>query len=87
MKTIWKEKLAIVDVQHVLIPFESEILTVQIQNGEPYIWFLCDEKRLKNRKEIRICGTGHPVPDNIGRYIGTFQLYDLGLVFHVFEGD
>lgn len=28
-------------------------------------------------------GTGHPLSDNLGKYIGTFQLYSG--TFHLFE--
>jgi len=42
MRTIWKYPLDVVDSQFVVMPLGAEILTVQIQNEEPYLWTLVD---------------------------------------------
>jgi hypothetical protein len=86
MKTIYKYKLTTTDNQVLSLPAFSEILTVQLQGGEPYLWALVN----KNIEEeipitIEIFGTGNPIPDGKRRYINTYQLLDGRLVFHVFE--
>jgi len=82
---IWKWTLTIDDKQILTVPQGAEFLTVQTQNGDPQIWALCDETAPKVMRSIAIYGTGHPIPKNPGQYIATFQLVNLGLVFHVFE--
>jgi len=82
---IWKWTLTIDDKQILTIPKGAQFLTVQTQNGSPQIWALCDETAPKVMRSIAIYGTGHPIPKNPGQYIATFQLVNLGLVFHVFE--
>lgn len=83
---IWKYEIATTDWQHIEMPKNAKILCVQIQNRMPCIWAMGDtEEELINRK-IVVIGTGHDVPDYEELiYIGTYQLDDGRLVFHVFE--
>lgn len=81
--TIWKFPLNITDVQQITVPGGSEFLSVQVQRGIPCIWALVDSTQPKRQVEIRIYGTGHPI-DQIGQFIGTFQVQGGALVFHVF---
>lgn len=82
--TIWKFPLAVTDHQVVMMPEGARILTVQMQQGTPFIWALVDEAaRLENRT-VRTVGTGHQIETEIGDYIGTYQLNHVLLVFHVF---
>lgn len=86
MKTIWKYELQITDEQGVEMPFGAEILTVQEQFDKPCIWCLVDCDAKKALRKIRIVGTGHPIePEFEGKYVGTFQVYGAGGVFHVFD--
>ena len=84
METIWKYKLETIAYQEIEMPVEAKILTVQIQNETPYIWVLCDPNIRKQPRLIRIIGTGHEREYIEGTYIGTYQLNDGALVFHVF---
>lgn len=64
----------------------AEILTVQMQYGAACIWALVDPEAPLKPRRLAIMGTGHPTPDaGAGRYIGTFQMLDGGLVWHLFE--
>ena len=81
MKTIWKWGLA--PVSEVLVPVGSVILDVQLQHSSPVLWALVDTDAPTETRRFRCYGTGHKMPDDPGRYIGTFQVE--GLVFHVFE--
>lgn len=85
MKTIHKFPLQVADSQEMKMPKDSTILTVQVQNGTPCLWALVDTDKEAEERFIRIIGTGHPVPENVLRYIGTFQVLEGTFVGHVFE--
>jgi hypothetical protein len=53
--------------------------------GEPQIWALVEPDQPEAEVWFRIAGTGHPITDDIKRYVGTFQIDRGSLVFHVFE--
>lgn len=83
---IWKYRLNIIDEQQLFLPVDAKILTVQTQHGTCYLWTLVNEENTaKELRKIAIYGTGNPLPDNPGEYIGTFQMRGGDLVFHVFE--
>jgi hypothetical protein len=86
MKTIWKYKLELTDVQNILMPESARILSVQFQRRELCLWALLDPEEPKMRRRIRIVGTGNPMPDHgsIWWFIGTVQQEEYGLVWHVF---
>jgi len=89
MYAVWKFPLVIDDYQEIEMPSLSKVLTVQTQGETPCIFALCETTiPHKVKRVFRIAGTGHPI-DNVevasSDYIGTFQQFDGGLVFHVFE--
>lgn len=68
------------------MPVGSEILSVQTQFDSPQLWALVNPS--ETRKETRVFksyGTGHPIPENPGKFIGTVQIHSGSLIFHVFE--
>lgn len=81
--TIHKYTLQITDRQQVTMPKGAVMLCVQVQSGRLCLWAQVDpdEKRQEHR-EIVIYGTGHPMPDCPGDYIGTGQVS--GFVWHVY---
>lgn len=66
------------------LPADAQILSAQLQYGEPVLWILLDPSTPKTKRHIIGVGTGHQVPDN-SNYIGTFQLNDGDFVIHLFE--
>lgn len=86
MKTIWKFPLHKVALQSLSMPKGAKILTLQVQNDQPCIWALVDEDHRKELKEFLTFGTGHQLPEKLGPYVGSYQIHDGWLVFHVFEG-
>lgn len=73
-------------VKHYMnLPLGATILTVQVQYGVPCIWFLCEPEAPVARRCIAFYGTCHDIPPNPGKYIGTVQFNDGGLVLHVFD--
>ena len=85
MPTIWKFPLVVSDVTGAPMPRGAKVLCVQAQHDVPCIWALVDPDAPVEPREFRIIGTGHPITDELGPYVGTFQLMGGGLVFHVFE--
>lgn len=82
MKKVLKYPLILEDEQHIDMPLGAEILTLQLQRDQPYVWALVDTKNHYRAKTIYTVGTGRPVPED-SFYIGTYQQ---GLfVWHVFE--
>lgn len=87
MKTVWKFPLAVADVQTVQMPANAHILTVQTQSGIPFVWALVNPDMPQETRTIIIVGTGHARDelDELVNYIGTVQMADGALIFHVFE--
>ena len=88
MKTIWKFELTPNRIQSVPLPFGAQILTVQTKNeNAPLMWVLVDPDMPNQERYLGIYTTNTAVPDNPGRYIGTFLIYEGSLEFHLFEMD
>lgn len=85
-KRVWKYPLPIDDEVSVEMPEGACPLTVQVQGGRPTLWALVDPDAVPTTRRFRIAGTGHPIGADVGAHVGTFQLADGGLVFHVFDG-
>lgn len=85
MKSIFKYQLKTTDLQEIEMPELAEVLCVQVQNGIPCIWAKVETENALKKRAFFVVGTGNPLPDNPSNYIGTYQLYDGGLVFHLFE--
>ena len=74
------------------LPEGSRLLSVQAQNGKPQIWVMVDSDPGALNSEvhdIRIIGTGADATEVADpaswNFLGTFQLNDGRLVFHVFH--
>ena len=86
MKTLYKYKVVIDDEQIIKMPEESEILSVQCQFGEPCIWAIVETDNEMVSRKFGLVGTGHPCERlNGGKYIGSFQMHNGSLVFHLFD--
>ena len=86
-KEIWKFEIKPYD-SAIQMPKLSEILTTQIQNGNPCIWALVCPENEKEERYFEVYQTGHEMHCDIGinrKYINTFQLESGSLVFHLFE--
>lgn len=86
MKTIWKYDLPAIGGS-IELPRSAEILTIQTQYGQPKLWALVsmDDQEPPVKRTFKVYGTGHVLPDNPGKYIGTFQMFEGKIVFHLFE--
>lgn len=86
-RQIWKWQIQPNYNNIIEMPANAEILTVQTQHGQPCIWALCDSAMLLETRNFRIIPTGHTIDiDNqLLHYIGSFQVNNDTLVFHLFE--
>lgn len=87
METIWKFPFEIKDDIEIEMPSGSEILTVQMQGRMACIWAKVSDDSPKIKRHFQVFGTGIPIPKihKLRSYIGTFQLLQGQLVFHLFE--
>lgn len=87
MYTIYKYPVKIADSFQVVMPSQSAILTVQIdqKDGLPYFWAGVDTNNTDCIRFFEVYGTGNPMEtcDGDRQYIGTFQ--SKGYVWHLFE--
>lgn len=83
---VWKYELKIVSEQKIEMPVMAKLLCVQVQNGAPQLWALVNPNAPMERRRILTLGTGHPADGKPGEYVGTYQVEDGSLVFHVFDG-
>lgn len=86
-QSIWKQKLVATDLQTIALPKGAKILCVQEQHGDACIWFTNPNLHSTETEErtFRIIGTGHVHESIPEKYIGTFQLQEGKLIFHLFE--
>jgi len=66
------------------IPQGVRFLTVQAQDGVPCVWGAVDENTAAKPVYFYSYATGEEIPEYPGTYLGTFQLMDGALVYHVF---
>lgn len=86
VKSVYKYPLEITDSQTVWMPKGSEILSLQVQSGCPFIWALTDPNAVPEERTFEVYGTGHDIQHISSRtYVGTVQTNGGMLVWHVFE--
>ena len=86
-RAIWKFPLTPTGTAgiEVEMPIGAEILCVQMQYDNPCLWAVVDIEAEKETKSFTVLGTGHSFTTHPGVYVGTCQLSNGGLVFHIFE--
>jgi hypothetical protein len=88
MKKIYKYPIEIADVQTLRLPVDAEILTVQIQNDQPFLWATVNSHNLDYMADYKIWifDTGHPITNYEDLvFINTIQQMEGRLVWHVFK--
>ena len=83
MSVIYKYPLhlpeTVIEISYNFVP-----LCVQVQNGKPHVWFLHpDLDAPKEKIKFQVIGTGQEFTP-LSSYLGTFQIYEGALIFHVF---
>lgn len=86
MKTIWKFHVPVDSHIAVMMPEGAEVLSVQVQPGQPQVWAVVDPEAPLMPRTFFWRGTGHAMGAAEGcRYVGTIQVASGDLVFHLFE--
>lgn len=85
METIYKYCVASQGDFTLEMPAGAEILDVQVQKGIPQMWALVEMGAPTEKRKFTIFGTGFPMPEAKRDYIGTFQMHNGALVWHLFE--
>lgn len=84
--TIWKYPIPVEYDFALTMPRGAIVLSVQVQNGQPCMWALVDSCQGDNSdRSFLIVETGHPIDPTGLRFVGTFQMYQGAMVFHLFE--
>lgn len=69
--------------QSMRIPEDSELIDIQVQDAEMYLWFTVNSALPKVERKFALYGTGWDIPDGAS-YCDTVHLPG-GEVWHVFE--
>ena len=87
MRTIWKFPIYMEETQTIQVPINPRFLTVQTQGGSaPALWAMVYDDAPKVQYTLKVVGTGWNA-DHIlthDEYVGTYELMEGTLVFHVF---
>ena len=82
MKTIYKYVLEIKETQTVSLTRGARILSVANQDGKLCLWVQVETEEENEYWSIAIYGTGNPLPEYPGAFIGTVIIEPY--VWHVF---
>lgn len=89
MRYVWKYRIPIMDTFELTVPEFANPLDVQVIGDVPYMWMLVDDEEGAQTRRYQLRGTGQPVDHDDTKpelnYVGTFQLGEGALVFHLFE--
>lgn len=81
-QVIWKFPMTLSAHQIVEMPDGAQTLHVAEQYGKITLWALASPDMEKRQYIFYVVGTGHAVPAEAGRYLGTAHVD--GFVWHVF---
>lgn len=82
--TIWKYRLDN-PVNEVSMPRGARILSVDEQDAKVTVWAAVDLTAEEETRTLYVVGTGNPMPEDAGEFLGTAVCMRGMLVFHVFE--
>lgn len=86
LKTIYKYPILTTDKQLINMPRGAQPLCVQVQAGVPTVWAAVDSDAESVPITFVTYGTGDELGAVSTNYVGTYQLSDGLLVYHVFCG-
>lgn len=84
-ETIWKFTLEPKSFQQIEMPAGAQILSVQVQREDICVWAVVNPAAQKESRILEIVGTGHRMSKATRKFLGTIQMDNGNLVFHVFE--
>lgn len=81
--TIWKFPIEIERDQTIQVPETRKFLHVGLDpSNEPCMWFIVDPNSYAVEFPVYVIGTGHPVPGDPLRFLGTFNQGPF--IWHIF---
>jgi hypothetical protein len=87
-RTIYKYDVPLTDEFELDMPVGAEVISVQVQRGTPRLWAMvnADPETPRESRRFRLLGTGRAIPAEfqLARFVGTFQMANGELVFHLF---
>lgn len=84
-RVIHKYPLKPAEFHAISMPADAEIIAVHVQHNDPCVWAIVDPEAPHELVNLRVVGTGQPFDAAGLQHVGTFQMLDGGLVFHVFR--
>ncbi|MFX1364422.1 MAG: hypothetical protein ACFE9Y_05785 [Promethearchaeota archaeon] len=84
---IWKYPINTQEVNFALeMPEGAKLLTFDVQKEIPTLWALVNSNKKYEKRFFRFVGTGDTIEEEVNLdYIGTIQMADGKLIFHLFE--
>lgn len=83
-EVVWKYTLTKVE-NDVEMPSGAMILTVAEQHNEICLWAKVNPNAERVKRKLFVVGTGHAELNGAETYLGSAQINNGNLVFHVFE--
>ena len=85
MTTIWKYELS-PDVLFYNLPRGAKILSAREQGDTVCFWAEVNPYEVREPRKVMVFGTGHTLPQEPMRFVGTAHIQQGVLVLHVYEG-
>ena len=85
MTTVYKYILPVTDRSTLSMPHGARIIKAHMQRGSIALWAIIDTTVTHEPVRFHVYGTGHPMADTVGPYVGTVHDEQLGLVWHIFK--
>jgi hypothetical protein len=87
MRVVYKYPLHFIGSGHVVavdLPKDAEILRVDKQDGDCYLWALVNAHKSSEQRKFVLYGTGTEIDKDLNlKYVNTF--FDTFFVWHIFE--
>lgn len=84
-KTVWKFPIEVGDCVRIEMPSGAQVVSVDLQFGQLCVWAIVDPEAPLVQRTFWWRGTGHRLPDQPSRFVGTVLTAGGSLVFHLFE--
>lgn len=83
---VWKFPIDIISRPILHMPQGAQIVKVDTQQGEPFVWALVNPTNEKEERRFYLAGTGHEIEDIDSKtHVGSFFMAEQRLVWHLFE--
>lgn len=84
MKAVFKYSIAEGEMQFTIeLPDSAKFLSLGLQGGDPFMWFLVDTEEITTEVHMLDVGTGWPIEHESAKFLGTYQKD--AFVHHIFE--